>query len=50
MLNTAKRTKRLETRRKPKMTNEQLLAFLSAGIAASKNRDYEAEVGLEAHH
>jgi len=25
---------------KPKMTNDQLLAFLSAGITASKERDY----------
>jgi len=50
MTATAKRTKRLETRLKPKMTNEQLLAFLSAGIAASKERDYSANPQAEAHH
>ncbi|ETJ40811.1 hypothetical protein Q604_UNBC05266G0001, partial [human gut metagenome] len=27
MANEVRRTKRLDTRRKPKMTNEQLLAF-----------------------
>lgn len=36
MANEVRRTKRLDTRRKPKMTNEQLLAFLAAGINASK--------------
>jgi len=40
MTATAKRGKRLDTPLKPQMTNEQLLAFLSAGIAASKNRNY----------
>nr|WP_172685804.1 hypothetical protein [Serratia marcescens]AIU96783.1 hypothetical protein pG5A4Y201_08 [Serratia marcescens] len=50
MANAARRTKRLETSRKPKMTNDQLLAFLSAGISASKNRDYQADIVVEAHH
>lgn len=50
MANEVRRTKRLDTRRKPKMTNEQLLAFLAAGINASKNRDYQADITLEAHH
>ena len=45
MANEVRRTKRLDTSRKrlePKMTNEQLLAFISPGINASKNRDYQA--------
>ncbi|EJP4075129.1 hypothetical protein I4P12_22700 [Enterobacter ludwigii] len=50
MATEVRRTKRLETRRKPKMTNDQLLAFLAAGVSASKNRDYQAEVVLETHH
>jgi len=41
MMNTAKRTKRLETRRKPKMTNEQLLAFLSAGVGLDSKVLYQ---------
>ena len=43
MKTTAKRTKRASAPVGPQMTNEQILALLSAGVAASKSRNYKDE-------
>lgn len=44
MANEARRTKVLDTRCKPKMTNEQLQDFLAVALNSSKkSRDYQAE-------
>lgn len=43
MANKVRRKKSLDTRCKPKMTNEQLQDFLSVAIKSSKkSRDYQA--------